>query len=567
MMKYGDDGRNQLITHLHKRYGPTFLIRTPAASMVLTADPHFANIVMNDREIFRTRGTLGFDTFVPEGLLGLPTGPKWQLHRKLLSKGFSEPAMKNHADTIIHELNGLLEKWHRAVSGDGNVTQTRGVAAMSKRRKPKASGLAAAVVVAKSHRSLEPQEGEVCVHDGLTRMTFDVIGKIALGHDFDTVNDPHSKMFSASEILITESARRSFQTRAEWYFPYSRIRAFNWANHHVRTVSAMTLSVLGLAPDTPRHEMKSKQTQLAEDEVRASLTNQQDIKSAEKSMMMTMIQANASSDSGKMSYEEILQESMTLMGAGHETSSNTASWALLLLAENRGVQTWLLQELLASLQPVSHSPNSANSSSPLLFHPPSFQQWRKMERTLATVLEALRLFPTVPAFPRLAGADTKLGEFDIPKDTLVLISQAGMNRNPELWGDNAEDFFPARFLVPGGPSLSGFLHGIPVPPLPKRAKDDAAGAPQPLDPSAEAKAWGFLPFGAGPRMCLGRRLALMETVMIVAGVVANFEVRMRDGMKIQDIEPKTDITMGPKFGLPLVLVPRTRESLASHPAL
>ena len=57
--------------------------------------------------------------------------------------------------------------------------------------------------------------------------------------------------------------------------------------------------------------------------------------------------------------------------------------------------------------------------------------------------------PTVPSFPRLSVEDTKLGEYDIPAGTLVFVTQSVLNRRPDLWGDNADEYRPDRFLSEG----------------------------------------------------------------------------------------------------------------------
>jgi cytochrome P450/NADPH-cytochrome P450 reductase len=175
---------------------------------------------------------------------------------------------------------------------------------------------------------------------------------------------------------------------------------------------------------------------------------------------------------------------------------------------------------------------------------PTHAECEHLDFTRWVVFETLRLYPTVPSFPRLSEKSTVLGGYHIPKKSMVFISQAAMNERKDLWGDDAHEFNPRRFEGVGKLRQS---QPVSVPGLQK---------------------YGFIPFGAGQRTCIGQRLAIMEAIQILASVAKNFDVAV--AMKHHDrgdggveVEECADITLGPKSGLYLEMalrgaVPRAR---------
>jgi cytochrome P450 len=237
--------------------------------------------------------------------------------------------------------------------------------------------------------------------------------------------------------------------------------------------------------------------------------------SEKEGALPNMISVMKNAENPSLSYSEIKDEIFTIRGAGHETTSNTLSWALFLLSDPRYC------DALAKVRNEVDTLIKGDIA--------TFEELKTLKYCTWVFYETLRLFPTVPSFPRLSVEDCQLQGFDIPKGTMVFITQSAMNRNPAVW-ENPDAFCPERFekvaeLTPSKPV------GVP-----------------------EGHKFGFLPFGAGPRTCIGQRLALMEGLHILAAVVKNYDFKMQNPG--EDVAECADITLGPKKGLHMIVTPR-----------
>ncbi|XP_004692468.1 PREDICTED: 25-hydroxyvitamin D-1 alpha hydroxylase, mitochondrial [Condylura cristata] len=193
-----------------------------------------------------------------------------------------------------------------------------------------------------------------------------------------------------------------------------------------------------------------------------------------------------------------------LLLAGVDTVSSTLSWALYELSRHPEVQAALHAEIAAALGPGSHPPPTALSQLPLL---------------KAVVKEVLRLYPVVPGNSRVLGRDVRVGDYTIPKNTLVTLCHYAMSRDPAQFPE-PDSFRPARWLGEGP-------------------------APHPF---------ASLPFGFGKRSCMGRRLAELELHMALAQILVHFEVRPEPGAG--PVRPMTRTVLVPERAINLQFVDR-----------
>ena len=198
--------------------------------------------------------------------------------------------------------------------------------------------------------------------------------------------------------------------------------------------------------------------------------------------------------------KQIRDEVVTLMLAGHETSTHALTWSLYLLATHPEVESWLAEHLAAHL-------NGAPATAADLPHLPYLKQ---------VVQEAMRIYPPVWAVARRAEREVIFDEHVLPANAYVTVVPWALHRHPEFWPD------PDRFD-------------------PDRFEPDRAGLRQ---------SYCYLPFGAGPRTCIGAGMAMLEIQLVLARIVQRFKLRV---VPDHPIETSAKVTLKPRYGMPVTL--------------
>jgi cytochrome P450 len=206
---------------------------------------------------------------------------------------------------------------------------------------------------------------------------------------------------------------------------------------------------------------------------------------------------------GKLTMKEVRDQLVTLFLAGHETTSHARTWTFACLAQNPACERALHAELDAVLGD----------------RPPELADLERLPYTDQVVSEAMRLYPPVYAIARRAREDTEVGGFRVPRGAEVMAWVYFTHRDPRFFPD-PEAFRPERF-----------------------AKERAAALPK----------GAYLPFGAGPRACIGRSFATMEARLILATLAQRHRLTLAPG---QALEPMPRITLTPKHGMKMIITPR-----------
>jgi len=202
------------------------------------------------------------------------------------------------------------------------------------------------------------------------------------------------------------------------------------------------------------------------------------------------------SDGHGMPDELILSESMQLLVAGHETSSNGLSWLLYLLSSRPDCVDRVREEF-----------DSVLGEKPL-----SFSDVPKFEFTTQVIMEALRLYPPFWMVDRMALADDRAGDVAIPRGSTVVVFIYGVHHSPQYW-QNPETFDPERFSKAKEKLHTPFAH---------------------------------LPFGAGPRGCIGGNYAMLQILMILRDLLRKYDFQLAPG---QMIEARPMVILRPKHGI------------------
>ncbi len=212
-------------------------------------------------------------------------------------------------------------------------------------------------------------------------------------------------------------------------------------------------------------------------------------------------------DGSPMPTQQIRDEVMTLLLAGHETTAVSLSWIWLLLSQHPEVEQQLWAELRAVLDGRS----------------PTMRDLANLPYTERVVKEAMRIYPPVWATVREAAKDTEIGGYLIPAKSPVIMSQWVMHRDPRYY-DRPTEFLPDRWLD-------------------ERYKT--------------APRFSYFPFAGGPRICIGAAFAQTEAALVLATIAQQYQIRVSPTAVIQ---PTPSITLRPRHGIPATLVRRTDAS-------
>jgi len=202
------------------------------------------------------------------------------------------------------------------------------------------------------------------------------------------------------------------------------------------------------------------------------------------------------SDGTKMSDDLVVSESMQLLVAGHETSSNALSWTLYLLSTRPDCVERIRDEFDCVL-----------GDKPL-----GFSDVPKFEFTTQVIMEALRLYPPFWMVDRMALADDRAGDLDIPGGSTVVVFIYGTHHSAQYW-ENPENFDPERFNKANEKLHTPFAH---------------------------------LPFGVGPRGCIGGNYAMLQMLMILSVLLRKYDFQLVPG---QSIEPRPMVVLRPEHGI------------------
>ncbi|XP_074960951.1 cytochrome P450 3A29-like [Phalacrocorax aristotelis] len=236
--------------------------------------------------------------------------------------------------------------------------------------------------------------------------------------------------------------------------------------------------------------------------------------------LQLMVDSQSSHDSSKsaktdsyksLSDEEILAQALVFVFAGYETTSSTLSYISYNLATHPDVQQRLQDEINANL------PDKAT---------PTYNAIMQMEYLDMVVNESLRLFPPGGRIERVCKKTVELNGVTIPKGMVVMIPAYVLHRDPAYWPE-PDEFRPERFS--------------------KESKDS-------IDP------YTFLPFGAGPRNCIGMRFALLVMKVAMVALLQNFSFRTCKDTPIP-LVLDTKGFMQPKQPIVLKMVPRAHDDL------
>jgi cytochrome P450 len=224
----------------------------------------------------------------------------------------------------------------------------------------------------------------------------------------------------------------------------------------------------------------------------------------ETDLLSMLLSARDEETGAGMTDRQLRDEVLTMLLAGHETTSLALSWTYYLLSQHPDVEQGIADEVDMVIGDER----------------PSFAHLDRLTCTRRAIEESLRLYPPAWGFSRQAVADDEIGGYHVPKGSLVFLIPFVVHRRPKLWPD-PDRFDPDRF-----------------------APEHESARPR----------FAYIPFGGGPRGCIGNQFAMVEAQLIVAAIAQRYRLEL---LPDQDIRPEPLITLRPAPGMRAFLKRRT----------
>ncbi|KAL8942671.1 MAG: hypothetical protein Q9216_001525 [Gyalolechia sp. 2 TL-2023] len=301
------------------------------------------------------------------------------------------------------------------------------------------------------------------VNEWTSRVTLDIIGIGGFGHDFNSIRDPDGELTSTYKRIFSPGKSQRILALLGWIFPrWFLARIPIKRNNDIEVASKV---------------IKSTCYRLVQ-QAKQNLSEIDDTNHSKDLLSVTL-------SSGHFSDSDLVNQLMTFLLAGHETTASAFSWAICMLCTHPDMQARLRDEIRAGVT----DPRSRHSSI-------SASEIDCLPYLNAVCNEVLRVYPPIPITVRVAACDTSIVGHHIPKGTAIFMSPWATNANRELWGEDAEAFDPERWMDEKGNG------------------NNSGGA----DTN-----YSFMTFLHGPRSCIGQGFAKGELLCLVAAWVGCLE--------------------------------------------
>jgi cytochrome P450 len=424
------------------RYGDVVRFKFGPFDYYLVNDPNVVKHVLvdNPKGYTKSRNYLGLKVVLGEGLL-TSEGDHWRRQRKLAQPAFHRDKLAGFADQMSMATRDMLTRWSHEDAG----------------RTDEASAF--------------------CIHAEMMRLTFRIVGLTLFSSDVD---GDAKDVGQALEV------------------------AMHWANDYAE-------SFIRVPPYVPTPaNLRFRRAKRTLDDVvfrliserRESARRTGDFGSDLLGMLMAATEDGGGAGSG-MDDQQLRDEIITMILAGHETTANLLSWTFHLLSKHPEVERRVhdeAQRVLGDREPV-------------------LEDVKALEYTRMVLEEALRLYPPAWVFERQAVTADELGGHRIEPGAIVGLCPYVLHRHPDHW-ENPEGFDPERFR-------------------PERAEKRAR--------------YAYLPFGGGPRTCVGNHFAMMEAQLLLSMIVREHRLELEPSHPVV-LDPV--ITLRPKHGIRMRRRPR-----------
>jgi len=316
------------------------------------------------------------------------------------------------------------------------------------------------------------KEPEVELGVWCTRVTLDIIGIAGFGRDFDSLKNPEDEFVQQYNEVLEPDAQKALFFGLSLIFSADVILKISaWKIPRVLSQISDNLHKFGRNLSRKRRqELSSQSMNTAEKEKRNDI-------------LSLLVKSNDFTDT------ELSDQVLTMMAAGHETTSSTLSWCAYLLATHPEIQTALREEVRQNLP----SPDDLATRSI------TATEIDALPLLNAVCNETTRLYPTVPVTSRVSIRPTQLGPYLLPTGTTLFIVPWAINRSSAYWGKEAMEFRPDRWI-------------------------NADGTPN--NTGGATSNYAIMTFLHGPRSCIGQGFARSELKCLLAALVGRYQFEL-----------------------------------------
>ncbi|GHF31128.1 cytochrome P450 [Kitasatospora xanthocidica] len=431
------------ITGLARRYGDVTRHRAAGDTVYLLNRPEYAKHVLKDNGANYTKEGTPDDAMLRpllgNGLL-TSNGADWARQRHLTAPAFRPSAVRTFDEIVTDATTAMLERWRPSLESGAPVE----------------------------------------VDEQFTALTLGILTHAILGADIDGIGEGFSRAVDAVNRCIghyVPSPDPDPADTARRYADFGRARVF--LNTVTRTLIASRRLSGGSSGGSGGSGGGSGR----------------DGAGKGGNLLDTMM-----STDHLVSDEDLRDQVLTIVMAGHETTAKSLTWTLYLLDRHP-------EELAKVREEVDRV---------LGGRPPTAADLQDLPACRRAIQEAMRLYPPVWLISRRAVAEDTVGGYHVEPGTLVCVSQWVLHRHPDYW-DAPDAYRPDRF--------------------------DGADLPSHL----------YLPFGGGDRICVGQHFAMLEAVLVLATLLQSVRLELVEGFPV---EPEALVTLRPKHGMTMIARPR-----------
>ncbi|PNF35384.1 Cytochrome P450 4C1 [Cryptotermes secundus] len=442
-----------------RKYQP--IMRTwvgPIAVVHLTRPEHIEILLSSTRHLEKSFAYKFIEPWLGTGLLTATGGQKWHVHRKMITPTFHFSILDSFVEVFSEKSEILVKKLQKEVGSPG-----------------------------------------FDMFPYVTHCALDIICETAMGTPVNAQEEAESSTYVRALYDISRLITR--RVPRPWLhndFLYKLTRDGRRHNECLEVLHGFTKKVI----------QERKKTRLNSSRTISEQQEDEGIGKKKRLAFLDML-LDASEGGTKLTDEEIREEVDTFMFAGHDTTSASICWALLLLGLHPHVQSKVHEELQCIFQGSDR--------------PPTMKDLADMKLLERVIKESLRVYPSAPLFSRLLREDIEIGGYTIPAGSTLRVNVYCLHRNPDQF-PNPEKFDPDNFL-------------------PERV--------------AKRHPYAYIPFSAGPRNCIGQKFALLEEKTVLSYMLRHYELRSRDSR--EDMNLLAEIILRPENRVRMSIKARRKE--------